>query len=267
MVTYYPLDKTIIVGEKYEMSKARFFVVQAIGTNATSAIKLVIDGIPVGEIVNEVAPIRPTSSNCLGPLKLGELYYVVPPERKYWCEGPSGAKMRLVGVIGELAPGEVMPLAYATRFEAQGKHYLKYVSDSYSVGTDVTWVADAEYKVLELTPAGIETYKFNNIAMASISGDTVSEGDFSIRHYLDGKPLDILTKNVARPGIEVLSMPKPPTPTAGYEAFSLAGQPIEVKGDHTIKVVARNVSGANKAPATGASWTIAVTYVVEYIME
>jgi len=266
MVTYYPLDKIIIVGEEYETPKDRFFVIYEIGTNATSAIKPVIAGVPLGAIINEVAPIRPTSSNLLGPLKLGELYYVVPPERKYWCEGPSGAKMRLKGLIGVLAAGEVMPLAYATRFEAQRKHYLTYVTDSYSLGTDVTWIKDAEHTVLELTPAGIETYKFNSIAMAKITGDTVSEGDFSIRHYLDGEPLDILTKDVARPGIEVLDMPKPPTPTAGFEPFSLAQQPIEVLGDHTIKVAARNVSGADKSPATGASWTIAVTYVVEYIM-
>jgi len=64
-----------------------------------------------------------------------------------------------------------------------------------------------------------------------------------------------------------MSTPYPPTETTEHEAFSLADRPIEVPGDKTFTIKASNESGANKAPATGASWTIEVIAIVEYIKQ
>jgi len=226
-----------------------------------------VDGVDTGAIITDVAPIRKKDTNRLGPLDLGDLYYVVPPHKKFHIEGPSGAKYRIVGQIGKLAVGEVIPAHLAGRFAVQGKHYLTYISGTYSLGTDVTWVKDAEYEVFTLTPKTIEEYTFDKVVQAKITGDTVAEGDFGIIFYLDGVPQDILTKEPGRRGIDVLSMPKPPTDTTEMVPFTLEKTPIKVLGDHTISIKAMNVSGADKAPATGATWKIDILSIVEYLMK
>ena len=266
MVDYYPLDKIFVQGTNYELPNDRFYVIKKIGTDATSATKLKIDGVDTGPIINSVAPLHKTSSNLLGPLDLGNLFYVVPPNKTFSVEGASGAKFRCIGLIGKLAPGEAMPAQYAGRFNEQGKHYLTYVTGSKDVGTDVSWAAGAEYEVYSLTPKTIEQYIFNNVVMASISGDTVAEGDFGIIFYLDGTPLDILTTDPGKKGIDVLSMPSPPAATTEETPFTLKDLPIKVEGDHTFKVTAINNSGAAKAPASGSSWSITLKAIVEYIM-
>ena len=123
MVDYYPLDKIFVQGTNYELPNDRFYVIKKIGTDATSATKLKIDGVDTGPIINSVAPLHKTSSNLLGPLDLGNLFYVVPPNKTFSVEGASGAKFRCIGLIGKLAPGEAMPAQYAGRFNEQGKHY------------------------------------------------------------------------------------------------------------------------------------------------
>ena len=124
MVEYYKLDKIFEQGTTYEMPNDRFYVIRKIGTDGSSATKLVIDGVETGEIINEIAPLHKTSSNLLGPLDLGDLFYVVPPNKTFEIDGPSGAKIRAIGLIGKLAPGEGLPANYASRFTEQGKHYL-----------------------------------------------------------------------------------------------------------------------------------------------
>ena len=267
MVRYYKLDKILEQGTTYEMPNDRFYVVKKIGTDGASDTKLVIDGVELGPIINDVAPLHKTNSNLLGPLDLGNLYYVVPPNKKFWVDGPSGAKVRIIGIMGVLGPGEVMPSEYQARFAAQGKHYLKYVKGSKSLGTDVAWNAGAEYDVYTLTPKTIETIILNNIAMAKVSNATFSEGDIGIIFKLDGLPLDILTTEAGHKGIDVLSMPYPPADSTEETPFTFKDLPIEVAGDHTLTVVARNNSGSALSPPSGSSITIEFIAIVEYIMK
>jgi len=267
MVQYYKLDKIIEEGTTYQAPADEFLVIRKIGTDATSATHLKIDGTDTGDIISTIAPLHKTSSNLFGPLDLRNLFYVVPPDKKFWIDGASGAKMRIIGEIGKLAPGEGLPAQFASRFTDQGKHYFTYISDSYEVGTDTTWASQVEYEVLSLTPKTTEKYILNHICGASITGDTVNAGDFGIRFYLEGKPLDILTRDLGKLGIDVLAMPLPPTATTEETPFSFEDRPIEVPGDITLSIRASNESGSDKAPASGSSWSITVTAVVEYIKQ
>lgn len=268
MVEYYKLDKIFVQGETYQTPNDRFYVIKKIGTNGTSATKLVIDGVETGAIVNKVAPPHKTSSNLLGLLDLGDLYYVVPPNKTFYVDGDSGVKVRAVGLIGKLAPGEAMPTNYASRFTEQGKHYLTYVTDTATLASaGGNWAADAETEVLSLTPKTVEEYVFNNVVMAIVenAASTPSEGDISVRFYLEGTPLDILTTEPGKKGVDLYSMPYPPNTAIEYEPFSLADLPIHVPGDNTFEIKVLNVSGSAIAADSGSDMTVTVTAVVEYM--
>lgn len=268
MVKYYPLDKIFVQGTTYELPADRFYVIKKIGTDASTDAYLFIDGVETGAIISEVAPLHRTSSNLLGPVDLGELYYVVPPDKKFTVEGPSGAKIRAIGLIGVLAPGESLPGPYATRFDEQGKHYITYVKDSVTLASaGGSWAADSETEVYSLTPKTVEKYIFNNIAMAKVenASATISEGEVGIRFFLEGTPLDILTSDPGKKGIDLLSMPYPPTPTTEERPFTLKELPIEVPGDYTFSVKAVNVSGSAIAASTSEDMTCTFAAIVEYL--
>jgi len=267
MVKYFKLDKIFVEGTTYQTPPDRFYIVKKEGTDSATGAKLVIGGVETGEIINTVAPLHKTSSNLLGPLDLGDLYYFIPPDKQFWIKGGGSDKMRLMGRIGVLAPGEAVPGQFMGRYDAQGKHYITYVQDSVSLGTDVAWGAGVEHEVFSLTPKTIEVYRFNNVMMASLSGGTFAEGDFAVRLFMDGTPLDILTTEPGKKGIDVLSMPHPPAATTEEIPFTLADLPIEVLGDHTFTIKGINVSGASKSPDSGASWTLMVTAIVEYLQK
>ena len=268
MVKYYPLDKIFVQGTTYELPADRFYVIRKIGTDATSDTYLYIDGVATGKIISEVAPLHRTSSNLLGPLDLGELYYVVPPNKKFTIEGPSGAKVRCIGLIGVLAPGETLPGPYSTRFPVQGKHYITYVKGSVTLASaGESWAADAETEVYSLTPKTVEKYVFNNIAMAKVenASASISEGEVAIRFFLEGTPLDILTSEPGKKGIDILSMPYPPAATTEERPFTLKDLPIEVPGDYTLSVKAVNVSGSAISASSGADMTCTFAAIVEYL--
>ncbi|MCD6369841.1 MAG: hypothetical protein J7L38_08650 [Thermoproteales archaeon] len=188
----------------------------------------------------------------------------MPPNTKYKFTGASGSKMRLIGRIGVLTPGEAVPAAHMVRYDQQNKIYLTYVEGSYSHGVDTAWVADAEALVYSLTPKTTEKYIFNNICMVAGSGGTINPGDFAVRFYLDGKVLDLLSKTAGKLGIDVLSMPRPPSDTVEEIPFTLKDLPIEVLGDHTLSVKIRNISGSNKTPTSGSEWSFTFTAIVRY---
>jgi len=270
VVDYYPLDKIFVQGTVYALPADRFYVIRKIGTNAASPAYLKIDGVDTGKIVSDVAPLHMTTSNLLGPLDLDDLYYVVPPNKVFTVEGPSGCKMRCVGQIGKLASGEGLPPEHAGRFSVQGKNYETYVTGSATLApAGGSWPAGAETEVLSLTPKTIEQYVFCDVVMAALSGAAAapSEGDVAIRFYLDGAPLDILTSGPGKLGIDLYSMPKPPAGTTEMLPFTLEDRPINVLGDHTLSIRAVNTSGAAISAASGSAMTMSVWALVEYAMK
>jgi len=200
----------------------------------------------------------------LAPLSLEELYYVVPPETEFEIEGDSGSKGRIIGEHVYLAVGEAIPANLLARFNKQHKEYKTKYDASWTLGTDVTWVADTEYEVLSLTPLTTEKITIDGIILAAITGNTVAEGDFGVTFYVDNVPLEAFTADNLMDGIDALAMPKPPAAVPEMQAFTLKDFPIEVLGDHTFSIRVRNTAGVNKAPATGASWEVKIKLIARY---
>ena len=268
MVEYYPLDKIFTQGVDYSLPADRFYVIKAVGTDATTPAWLKIDGVDTGRLLTDFAPIRTRTSNLLGPLELDGLSLVAPPNKILRVEGPSGARVRAVGLIGRLAVGEVVPADLLARFANQGKSYRTYVRGTATLAAaGASWPAGAETEVVSLTPRTIEEYVFNNFvgALLSNAATAPAEGAVAIRFYLDGLPLDVLTPTPGRLGIEYYSMPDPPAETTDMKPFTLHDLPIRVLGDHTLSIRAVNVSGAAIAAATGAAMTMRVTAVADYL--
>ena len=266
MPVYWKLDKILTQGNTYQTPPDIGYIIRKIGTDGASDTKLVIDGKSTGAILSEFAPLHKTSSNLLGPLDLGELYYVIPPDKKFWVEGPSGAKLRIIGDIVKLLPGEAFPGDLLSRYNEQFDKYLTYLKGSTSLGTDVAWTAGVEHEVLSATPRTIERYTLAYPVMAKVenASATITEGQVGVRFYLDDAPLDVLTGDPGHKGVDLLSMPYPPSDTTEEEPFTLATHPIVVPGDHTLSIRMINNSGANITPSTGTSLTLTVLAIVLY---
>lgn len=264
MAKSFPLDLYIIEGKTYRTPEDVALIIKKIGTNSSGAGHLHIDRKDLFDIKELIAPLHKTSSNLLGPLDLKEKYYVVPPGKEFRWIGDSGSKCRLIGDLIILGPGETLGEPYRSRFENQHKSGYTYVEGTYAFGTDEAWKADQEVVVLSLTPLTVERYTFNGPVMVSISGDTVSEGDFGIRFKYQRAELDALLETTVVGGIDALSMPRPPADTTEQEPFTLEKTPIVVEGDKTLEIRARNISGADKSPASGSNWSVTVTAIVLY---
>jgi len=267
MVQKFALDLYLTQGSVYETGKREALVIQSVGTNAAdpaSPAHLRIDNKPLGDLTQDLSPLHKINTRFVDLLDLGNLYYVVPPETEVIVEGPSGAIIRCKGHLLKLAPGEAMPTNLMTRFTEQPTHYMEFLRGTYSHGTDVPLVADAEVEVISYTPKTIEKIWVNGLVMAKVANYTPSEEDLSIRFYVEGVPLDFVLEKTATGGIDFTSAPYPPIETSEHEAFSLKDYPIEVLGDHTLSVRARNISGASISPAAGTSLNFDIACIVEY---
>jgi len=247
------------------MPNDRFYIVKRIGTDQATATKLVVDGVELGEISNLVAPLYATSTKLLGPLDLGDLFYVIPPNKTFYVDGASGAKMRLVGRIGVLAPGESMPPRYAARFTEQGSHYLVWDQGSKLYSSDYTWSDGEEIEIYSLTPKTIEKYIVNNIILVETGVSGLTPGQVGLRVYLDGKVHDILTSDPGPKGIDAFFMPRPPKYDGVRVPFTFADRPIEVEGDHTLQLKLINVSGGSLT--VSATTDQYIDLVLEYIKQ
>jgi len=264
----FSLDLYLTQGSVYETGKRKALVIQRIGTNGTTWTTppyLKIDGKPLGEIIQDLCPLHKINTRFVPLLDLGKLFYVVPPETEIVVEGASGNIIRCKGYLLKLAPAEIMPTNLMARFNEQPKHYRTYLRGTYSHGTDIALAKDAEVEVISYTPKTIEKVIVNGLVMAKVANYTPSEEDLAIRFYLEGVPLDFVLEKTRTGGIDFLSTPYPPAETTEHEAFSLAETPIEVPGDHTLSVKARNISGGSISPATGTSLDFDILLGIEYI--
>jgi len=264
MAKMVPLDKTLDLNTKYRTERDKFLIIRKIGTNVSDEIVVEVKETEVTYIHGDFAPLRVTSSNKLGPFDLKELYVVVPPDTTFQFTSASSGKVRIIGTIGILRPGEGLSADLLTRFDTQRDNHWRYLKDSVSLGTDEVWSADRELTVLETTPRTNEEYTINDIIMAKVTGGTISEGQVGIRLYLDTTPFDIEETESGHLGIDVLNMPYPPSDTNGETPFSLKNYPIVVPGDIKFKVGAINISGGDLTPASGSAWTVEVLMPYRY---
>jgi len=258
------LDKYLKQGVKYQTPKRVCYVIKEIGTNSSGLGHLKIEETDMGDIDADVAPLRMTSSNVLGPLDLGDYYYVIPPEVKFEWEGDPGSICRIRGDIVLLGIGEGVPGELLTRFTEQDRKKIRTYVKTLTLGTDEAWGANVEKEIFSITPLTTEKIRFDGFVGVKITGGTVSEGDFALTFYMNGKPVETdVAKNLGY-GIDVKSVPLPPNETDGMIAFSLKNFPIEVPGDQTLSVRIRNISGADKAPDSGSAWSITLKMVGKY---
>lgn len=266
MVEYFRTVKVFKVGTVYRTPPNRFYVIRRIGTDASADVSVVVNGVTVLRINSSFAPISKTSSNLLGPLNLGELYIVVPPNIEFEFKGPSGARVLIDGVVGVLNPGEVMPAEYQARFTAQGRHRIEYIAAALDLGTDVKWKANEERTIVTVRPRTIELFTFNGIVMARVDNAPSQPGTFALRFYKDGTPLDILTTEPGPLGIDIAKTPYPPRADLEFEPFTLRDRPIVLEGDHELAVTMINISGQDISPPSGSSLVARVFMLYEYVM-
>jgi len=265
MVEEYPLDVILVEGKDYETGPREHLIVEKLGTDATTATHLKIDEKPLGDLYTHVAPLYHSNANELGPLDLGPLFYVVPPETSVVVEGASGAKMRLIGKQIKLGVGEELATVYMDRFKAQPNHYITYelFSKTLPTGTDIA--VDQEIEIGTLTPKTIEKCTFNNIVEASIDAITVSWGELAVLLQVDDVPVYFLLEKTKTGAIDFLACPRPPKDTVNFMPYSLKVRPVVVEGDHTLKVLVRNVKGAAITVGAGVTPIIRIDLVYEYL--
>jgi len=233
------------VGTTYTTHPRVAYIIKKLGTNDTSAAKLVVDNKVLGSIIQNVAPERKTNSTIVGPLELGDLFYVIPPDTDFYVEGTSGKGIRVIGDIMQLLPGESLPGSLLDRYRSQPDHHLTYVTGSHSFGSATAWSAGDEVELYSLTPKTIEEYLFDMFLFIEYSGFTANPGDVAIQFYLDNNPIEGLFSENLAGGVDLLAIPAYNGASANDEPFSLKDHPIKVLGDHTLKVTAKNVSGGD----------------------
>ena len=264
MATLWVLDKYLKEGVLYQTPKRVAYVIKEMGTNSSGLGHLKIEETEMGDIDADVAPLKMTSSNVLGPLYLEDYYYVIPPETKFEWEGDSASLCRVKGDILLLGIGEGVPGELLTRFSEQVKKNIRVYVKTLALSTDEVWKADEEREVFAITPLTTEKVLFDGFVGVKITGDTVSEGDFALTFYMNNKPLELDVAENLGYGIDVKNAPLPPNDTNGMIAFSLKNFPIEVPGDQTLSVRVKNISGADKAPTSGGAWSVTLKMVGKY---
>jgi len=266
MAKIVPLDKVLKAGTEYVTDKREVLVIKKVGTDSGAIGAIEIDRKPTTQIKNLVAPAYKTTTNFMPLLDLGDLFNVVPPETKILWNGASGSILRIVGYKVQLDPGEAIERGLMERFNAQSKSYYVTVEGTYSHGVNAAWPADLEKTVLTITPTTIEEYLFNHVVMASVANVSggIIPGDWAIRFKVDDIPWEYVYGASIKPGVDVLSMPRPPAETTELTPFTLEDFPITVPGGHKLEILIANTSGASKSPPSGASITVTVTAVAKY---
>ncbi|RLC85617.1 MAG: hypothetical protein DRJ03_11105 [Chloroflexi bacterium] len=260
----YQLDKLFKMNTEYRTRARTCMVIKKLCTNDTAEVTTYIDDKEVTHLIDKVAPLHTINTNLNKPLDLKDLYLVIPPDTKFKWSGTSGKLVRGIGDLIRLDVGEAMPSDLIARFKAQHNHFMTTKIGS-TKGTGTSWAADSEIELMEIAPTTPEKYILRHIigveeVQAGVDAET--EGDVAILFYLDGAPLDIETSTEGVLGISRYAMPMPPAETTENNPFTLEANPIEVAGDHTLKVKARNVSGGALFATTEAQYKLYV--VVDY---
>jgi len=264
MPNLWVLDKYLKEGVVYQTPKRVCYVIKELGTNSSGLGHLKIEETDMGDIDADVAPLRMTKDNTLGPLYLEDYYYVVPPEVKFAWEGDPGSICRIKGDTVLLGIGEGVPGELLTRFGEQERKKIRTYVKTASLGADEVWKEDEEIEVFAITPLTTEKIRFDGFVGVKITGGTVNEGDFALTFYMNNKPIELNVAENLGYGIDVKNAPLPPNETDGMIGFSLKDFPIEVPGDQTLSVRVRNISGADKAPASGSAWQVVLKMVGKY---
>jgi len=268
----YMLNKVLSVDTTYRAEDDKYYVIERVGTNSTSEVKIYIAENVSARIIDLIAPRERTNDNLLGPIHLGRQYLVVPPKKTIRFTGASGSQLRILGNQIELAPGENVLPEHMSRYTAQSRHLLTYLQFSYSHGTDTPWAANYEavigYEGVAnkpfVGPVGerFTLDRFFGVEVKNVSGG-LQPGQFGLRIYVDEKPYDIFDPTMGPLGLEAVGLPLPPKATVNYEGASFAAKPLVIQPGVDLKFSLINISGASISPTTGASIDVLILVTAE----
>jgi len=264
MAEWKPLDMQLEQGKTYRTPPRVCLWIEKIGTNDTTLNPLVIDNKPLGKIRDFLAPLHQVSDNMLPLFNLCHLPYAVPPDIEFYWGGSAGTFCRIKGRFKKLAPAEPPPSDLLARFNEQLTHYWIGDTGEFDFGTDTVWAKDREVIIYELIPKTIEKCIVKSLVGVELPSAVPGEADVGIRPYLDNAPLDFLFEVTEVAGWDVLNLRIPFAATTEIQPFTLKDFPIEVLGDHTFHLKARNISGADLTPPTGTAWTLRSWIMLEY---
>jgi len=261
MVRIVKLDKIITQGTSYRTHRRVAMQIEKIGTDTTTASRLVIDNKLTGDIIEDVAPLHYENTKINGLLDISRMPYVILPDTDFEVTGGSGASFHIVGKLYQMEAGEPVPSGLTSRYNEQFNKYIQYITGTYDFGAATSWADGTEVELYSLTPATIEKYVFNDLLMIDYTGFTPSAGDVVIQFYIDNNPLEYLECANLDRGIDMLSIPHQDDVAANLDLFTLKDFPIELLGDHTLSITATNVSGS---AITLSSASITLYGVCEY---
>jgi len=265
MPQVYILDKVLKAGVLYRSEPDKAYVVKAAGTNSTAKATLTVEGAPVLEIRDNLALLEQRDTQRFPPLNLGGNYVVVPPDKVFSFTGATGSLMRLMGDLLSLAPGEVLPSAQAARYAEQTKKYYTYSEGINGIGENASWADGAEYDVITFTAPAGERHKFDRIAYVERTGVIADDpaGVVALRFYVNDRPLDVHDPAKAPLGIDTLRGHWYTAATSYFIPFSVAEMPITLEPGHSIRIAARNISGAAITTAAGQEAKVRVAILHE----
>jgi len=265
MPQVYILDKVLKVGVLYRSEPDKAYVVKAVGTDSTSKATLTVEGAPVLETLNLLNLLEARDVERFPPLNLQANYVVVPPDKVFSFTGSSGSKMRIMGDLLSLAPGEVLPSAQAARYAEQTKKYYTYSEGVNGIGESASWADGAEYDIVTFTAPAGERHLFNRYAYVERTGVIADDpaAVVALRFYVNDRPLDVHDPAKAPLGIDTLRGHWYTAATSYFKPFSVAEMPITLEPGHSLRIAARNISGAAITTAAGQEAKVKVAVIHE----
>lgn len=241
--TFVPGDATITTGPQ-EAYRIRY-----IGTDKAGAITPTVDGNQTGAIRTEFASLFVTDSTEQGPLDLEELYYYLPPETTLSFDGASSDTVRLIGEAIDSPSGRFEGSGDETRFQEQGEYYYTFTQGSVDVSETIA--DNQEFTIHTLTPATDERFEFEDLHLVSQSSTgtySTTAGEVVLLFDFDGQQRPSQFQDDEIVGLDITSLPRPPTATTNAEGFVYGDDAPNVSGfnlsgDRTLQVVGRNTSG------------------------
>jgi hypothetical protein len=255
-------EKEFSAGTTYRAESDKYYIVKAVGTDSTSEPSyLEIDGKRCLEIYSKIAPLKSTSSNLLGMFELGDLYLVIPPNKAFTFYGSSGSKIRMKGILGTLAPGEVLPGTYQSRFSVQHIKYYTFLHNKYTFGDNASVSAGTKKTVVDWTcPVG-EKYIFDRyLGVEAWVNDESAAGDLSFEIFIEGVPKDVIETTMGAKGFAAGSAPYPPRDAVNKVAFDPKDLGLKFEPGRSLRIDATNASDLS-APGTGKAWEYHVVLV------
>jgi len=264
MAKMWYLDRTLDLNTEYRLDDRIAFVVRRVGVNVSDEFKFVIDNLPSVPLHGDIAPINYTDDNMLGMLDLGDFFFPIPPDTPFKIESSSSGKVRLIGELWMLDPNENLPSEYTARLKEinlRGISYLQYSAST----SGTTFPADSELTLATIEPGVLEKYVLDDVVMIKYSNVSLDYGEVGVLFEVDDVPIEFITSQGAKRGIDIKAFPYPPSQTNGWYPFTLKNSPFTLTYGHKLVVKLVNVSGSDISSTDGTNpMTFTILFKIKY---